>query len=109
MRYRPGSNVLPRADSNGGKDKGYYSKSIFGAVGHRRHVERQPDYVEGTKICSTFWWRNDSTKPGNVNGHVSFGNARDRRLNPRSVRPPASPTPQAGTACEAFALPPRRP
>ena len=63
------------ADSNGGEDKDYCSKSWFGAEVTTGTWAVNRNYAKGTKICSKFWWRNGSTKPGSVNGYVSFGTA----------------------------------
>lgn len=63
------------ADSNGGKDKDYCSKSIFGAEVTTGTWNVNRNYAKGTKICSKFWWKNGSTKPGSVNGYTSFGTA----------------------------------
>jgi hypothetical protein len=63
------------ADSNGGRDKDYCSKSIFGAEVTTGTWNVNRNYAKGTKICSKFWWNNGSTKPGSVNGYTSFGTA----------------------------------
>ncbi|WP_199515957.1 hypothetical protein [Nucisporomicrobium flavum] len=63
------------ADSNGGRDKDYCSKSVFGAEVTTGTWNVNRNYARGTKICSKFWWSNGSTKPGSVNGHTSFGTA----------------------------------
>jgi len=60
------------ADSNGGRDGDYCSKSIFGEkiTTDTWHVNR--NYRRGTKICSKFW---QYTGSGPVNGYRSLGTA----------------------------------
>ena len=60
------------ADSNGGKDGTYCSKSWPGSeiTTDTWHVDRK--YKKGTKICSKFW---RYTGTGAVNGYTSLGTA----------------------------------
>ena len=63
------------ADSNGGKDKEYCSKSIFGAEVTTGTWNVNRNYAKGTKICSKFWRYTGATWPGTSNGYSSYGTA----------------------------------
>ncbi len=63
------------ADSNGGDDKTYCSKSIFGAEVTTGTWNVNRDYAKGTKICSKFWRYTGATGPGTSNGYSSYGTA----------------------------------
>ncbi|RSM67443.1 hypothetical protein DMB66_15935 [Actinoplanes sp. ATCC 53533] len=63
------------ADSNGGRDKDYCSKSVFGDEVTTGTWKVNRNYAKGTKICSKFWVRTGATGPGTVNGYQSLGTA----------------------------------
>lgn len=63
------------ADSNGGRDKDYCSKSVFGDEVTTGTWNVNRNYAKGTKICSKFWVLTGATGPGTVNGYQSLGTA----------------------------------
>ncbi|UQU67477.1 hypothetical protein COUCH_14910 [Couchioplanes caeruleus] len=63
------------ADSNGGNDKEYCSKSIFGDEVTTGTWNVNRNYAKGTKICSKFWRYTGATGPGTSNGYSSYGTA----------------------------------
>ncbi|MEV8509711.1 hypothetical protein AB0368_33475 [Actinoplanes sp. NPDC051475] len=63
------------ADSNGGKDKDYCSKSIFGAEVATGTWNVNRDYAKGTKTCFKFGRYTGAAGPGTSNGYTSYGTA----------------------------------
>jgi hypothetical protein len=63
------------ADSNGGRDDQYCSKSVFGDEVTTGTWKVNRNYKRGTKICSKFWVYTGATGSGAVNGYQSLGTA----------------------------------